>query len=759
MNSRKSLWLVLGAMALPLLAQGIGGCSFESPGPAIIVENAYTCGCTCNSSPRNRAFPIPTNPDDAEQEGVAVNPAGVDLDIGSAAIVGLRFTNLGIPAGAQITGAFVQFSATENESGATNVEIVGELSPAAAPFVAMDNNLSNRTPTVAKVAWTPGAWAIGQTGPAQRTPDLTAVVQELVNQDGWNTASPVVIRIAGTGQRSAVSRNANATRAAVLNVTFVPSIQAEVPVCASQEVLDQKLYDLIPPDVARADCQNRVTNNLKALGASCGYDTSSCTCDLVVPETGNDGTYDTPLCADPSCALVPTDATCSNFNPNGFWDCIMAGGTQASCAGLIAANGVTGGTPVCTALPSKPGMAARFFGNNSTCEVSGTSQIEVGDEEPTHDPMTVGKVNVLGDPCPGGGCRVAAGIGLGMDPITFSVRFASDPMFYDLSAAGNTGLTTLAGQNAVFGANTVAGTGNGRRGATGMAVTAMNQNALTLGIDWAGKGCDLNGNLATVVDGEVPDEGVCEGDGATACTADSPDCDEVGGPCVLVPQGDEQMAVDVSLAGTLTNQPPKANAGADQTVECTSTSGASFRLQGTATDPDNNVAVTSWRSGSRVGPEVSNDLVSDTSLGVGVAKDFVLRVVDGYMQGDEDVCNVKVVDTTPPQLSLSVSPNRMSPPNHALILITATIQAIDTCDATPAVRLVSITSNEPDNGLGDGDLPNDVQGAAFGTDDRQFLLRRERGGLGKGRVYTITYSATDASGNATKQQATVTVPK
>jgi endo-1,4-beta-xylanase len=53
----------------------------------------------------------------------------------------------------------------------------------------------------------------------------------------------------------------------------------------------------------------------------------------------------------------------------------------------------------------------------------------------------------------------------------------------------------------------------------------------------------------------------------------------------------------------------------------------------------------------------------------------------------------------------------------------------------------------------------DIQGAAFGTDDRQFLLRAERSGTGSGRVYTITYEAADDSGNVTTRQATVTVPR
>jgi hypothetical protein len=48
----------------------------------------------------------------------------------------------------------------------------------------------------------------------------------------------------------------------------------------------------------------------------------------------------------------------------------------------------------------------------------------------------------------------------------------------------------------------------------------------------------------------------------------------------------------------------------------------------------------------------------------------------------------------------------------------------------------------------------------LGTDDRAFALRAERGtGQGStGRVYTITYRATDTSGNASDATATVTVP-
>jgi len=104
-----------------------------------------------------------------------------------------------------------------------------------------------------------------------------------------------------------------------------------------------------------------------------------------------------------------------------------------------------------------------------------------------------------------------------------------------------------------------------------------------------------------------------------------------------------------------------------------------------------------------------------------------------------------------------VSPTSLWPPNHKLAQITASITVSDICDPHPTVRLVSITSNEPDNGLGDGDTVDDIQQANLGTDDRSFQLRSERSGGGNGRVYTVTYEASDGSGNKTVRQATVTV--
>lgn len=122
--------------------------------------------------------------------------------------------------------------------------------------------------------------------------------------------------------------------------------------------------------------------------------------------------------------------------------------------------------------------------------------------------------------------------------------------------------------------------------------------------------------------------------------------------------------------------------------------------------------------------------------------------------------DIKVVDTTPPTISVSVSPSVVFPaPNHKMFEVSALVEYEDGCDPSPTVALTSITSNEPDNGLGDGDTANDIQGADFGTADFSFFLRSERSGKGSGRIYTVTYTVTDGAGNSASASATVRIPK
>jgi hypothetical protein len=114
--------------------------------------------------------------------------------------------------------------------------------------------------------------------------------------------------------------------------------------------------------------------------------------------------------------------------------------------------------------------------------------------------------------------------------------------------------------------------------------------------------------------------------------------------------------------------------------------------------------------------------------------------------------SIVAIDTAPPTLSVTLSPATLWPPNDKLTSITATITAKDDYDPEPEIKLESITSNES---LADGD----IQDAQLQTDDRSFSLAAKRDGNNMaGRIYTVTYSATDASGNKATASATVTVP-
>jgi len=133
---------------------------------------------------------------------------------------------------------------------------------------------------------------------------------------------------------------------------------------------------------------------------------------------------------------------------------------------------------------------------------------------------------------------------------------------------------------------------------------------------------------------------------------------------------------------------------------------------------------------------------------------IVLEVIDKADAFDTNEVTIIVQDTTPPELTLSVTPTTLWPANHKMVLITPSWTASDICDASPEVSLVSITMNEDDEAKGDGHTTLNIQ---IG-DDGSIYLRAERSGTGSGRIYTITYQAVDDSGNVAVASATVTVP-
>ena len=225
-----------------------------------------------------------------------------------------------------------------------------------------------------------------------------------------------------------------------------------------------------------------------------------------------------------------------------------------------------------------------------------------------------------------------------------------------------------------------------------------------------------------------------------------------GASLVVIDVGRTQPYRFTDFEGARANRPPVANAGPDQTIEATG-SKTSVTLDGSASsDPDGDPLTYEWR-------DAANNVVAQTataqvSLSLG-AQTFTLTVNDSRGATASDSVTITVQDTTVPTISsIAATPNVLWPPNHKMVPISVAPVASDVVDPRPACAIASVQSNEPVNGLGDGDTAPDWNVTGKLTLD----LRAERAGNGPGRIYTIAVRCSDASGNAATGSVAVAVP-
>ncbi|MCH8194436.1 MAG: hypothetical protein IIA65_10535, partial [Planctomycetes bacterium] len=185
---------------------------------------------------------VSTGSDDAEEHildgGVMASLDSSDLELGyegnmapaNLQTIGCRWVGIAVPKGATITEAWVQFSADDvnNDRHIPDVSVIieGELSANPATFSSTASDISTRSTTTASVVWDIPQWmTVHAQGPEERTPDLSSILQEIVNQPGWagdaivllfrdNPAKP------SQGTREAESFNGDASEAPLLHISY-----------------------------------------------------------------------------------------------------------------------------------------------------------------------------------------------------------------------------------------------------------------------------------------------------------------------------------------------------------------------------------------------------------------------------------------------------------------------------------------------------------------------------------------------------------
>jgi hypothetical protein len=210
--------------------------TFSDPGTYVLrltatdtelsASDEVTVTAVAGGVPVTIQVPVAAGSDDAEESlSGSVNLSSSDLELvtdgTTVQIVGVRFDGVGVLTGSTIVSASVQFQVDEASTDVATLSVAGQAADDAATFAGTSRDISSRARTAATVPWTVPTWpTVGVSGPDQRTPDLAAVIQEIVDRPGWSAGNALAIIIAGSGRRTAEA--VEGTGAPILHITYVP---------------------------------------------------------------------------------------------------------------------------------------------------------------------------------------------------------------------------------------------------------------------------------------------------------------------------------------------------------------------------------------------------------------------------------------------------------------------------------------------------------------------------------------------------------
>jgi hypothetical protein len=488
--------------------------------------------------------------------------------------------------------------------------------------------------------------------------------------------------------------------AATIPACLPPNLNYQLATGAQQAAL-QQLTDAEFVQAEDAYCNSTVATNLTGIVddlPATGYlGCATCTCSVMAePEMDVD-----------SCGVPCTEVECSSAAS--LQGCFFGATIDIDACNCNTSDPNTCGVPATTLCRAPPGTAdpqagilTGLFAEQSTISVnSAESSVTATVSGDTETSTLSGNVSVYGEVQADGTANLVLDLGLTGTTVTFS----SVPVT-NITLVGGTGVATFL----------VAANGMGM----------IPQGVLSLRV-----GANING-MQIYDDQTNMMPLMVTVDFANDSFTIMPFSLSIGG-----------TSATVSLSGTITNQPPRAVVGPNQTVECTSPSGAMVTLDGSGSfDPEGTIVETAWRAGSGfIGNAAFADSLTTTVEAPfsppATTSVYTLLVANNDLQLSLAETTITVVDTIPPTfapLPASIAQTLCNPATQATVIPIPT--ATDTCTAvtvTGAIVSANGTTLITPIPVGSGSVS-----------------------LAPG-VYVIQWTATDQSGNVTTTTQTLTV--
>jgi len=187
--------------------------------------------------------------DDAEEDRTdgSMSRNSSDLEIGNDGgdhqYVGIRFQNVEVPKGANISNAYLKFKAKATDSGAMTIFIDQEDAGNTLTFTSAQNDISNRQLTEEPVSYVPENWSANQT---YYSADISSLIERIIREDGdWGNGNAMTFvlwsELDHTIERSSYSFNGGYSVILEfdysLSTTVIAEFQADKTIALNNEAI------------------------------------------------------------------------------------------------------------------------------------------------------------------------------------------------------------------------------------------------------------------------------------------------------------------------------------------------------------------------------------------------------------------------------------------------------------------------------------------------------------------------------------------